>query len=110
MSLSRFIEKQFGIRTRGITNPVTTTVLTTKVEILKNNPDRLAYTVVNLTAYDVHVTFDREPTTTRGILISASGGSLTLTAIEDGELVGYELWGISTGTQSTIFTIVTEGE
>lgn len=110
MSLSKFIERIFQTKTRSITDPVTNTVATTVTQILKNNPDRLAYTIVNLTAYDVHVAFDREVSTTRGILISASGGSLSLRAEEDGELVGYELWGISTTGASTIFTIVTEGD
>lgn len=110
MALSRFVEDKFGMKTRSVTNPVTPTVATSKTLILKNNPDRLAYTVINLTGFALHVAFDREVSSTRGILIPPSGGSLTLTAEEDGELVGYELFGISTSSSSTIFTIVTEGE
>lgn len=98
------------MKTRSVTNPVTPTVATSKTLILKNNPDRLAYTIINLTGYSVYVAFDPEVSITRGILIAASGGSLTLTAEDDGELVGYELYAISKTAASTIFTIITEGE
>ena len=110
MSLGRYIEKEFGVKTRSYEDPLTSTVGTSVTKILNNNPDRLAFTVVNLTAYDVYVAFDRQVSLTRGILISASGGSLTLTAKEDGELVGYEVFAISRTAASTIFTVVTEGE
>lgn len=110
MSLTKYIEGKFGTKTRSQQDPVTNTVATTVTQILRNNPDRLSYTVINITAFDIHVAFDREVSTTRGILIAPSGGSLTLTAEEDGELVGYELFAISTANPSTIFTVVTEGE
>lgn len=110
MALSRFVENKFGMKTRSIQNPVTSTVATSVTKILRNNPDRLAYTIVNLTAYSVYVGFDSEVSTSRGILVPASGGTLTLSADEDGELVGYEVYAISSGSASTIFTVVTEGE
>lgn len=110
MALSRYIEDKFGIKTRSYSDPVTPTVATTVTQILKNNPDRLAYTIINLTAYSIYIAFDREVSTTRGILIPASGGSLSMSADEDGELVGYEVFAISATSTSTIYTVVTEGE
>ncbi len=110
MSLNRYIAKKFGTKTKSRQNPLTPTVATTVTQILRNNPDRLSYTIVNLTAFNLYCGFDREVSSTRGIFIPPSGGSLTLTAEEDGELVGYELFAISAGSPSTIFTISTEGE
>lgn len=110
MSLANYIEKEFGVKTRSFEDPVTSTVATTVTQILKNNPDRFTYTIVNLTAYAVYVAFDRQVSTSRGILITANGGSLTISAKEDGELVGYEVFAISNSSASTIFIVVTEGE
>ena len=110
MALSRFAEDKFGMKTRSVTDPVTPTVATSVTQVLKNNPDRLAWTLINLTAYSIYVAFDREVSTSRGILVPAAGGSLTLTAEEDGELVGYEVFAISKTASSTIFTVITEGE
>lgn len=110
MALSRFVERKFGVKTHSLSDPVTNIVATSVTQILKNNPDRLSYTIINLTAYSIYVGFDREVSTSRGILIPASGGSLTLSAEEDGELVGYEAFAISATSASTIYTIVTEGE
>lgn len=110
MSLSRYIEAKLGFKTRSVQNPVVTAVPTTVTMILKNNPDRVGYTIVNLGAKDLHVAFDNEVSTSRGILISAAGGSLTLSADEDGEICGYALYGISTDAQNNIYSIETEGE
>lgn len=110
MSLARYIEREFGVRTRSYENPVTSTVATTVTQILRNNPDRFSYTIINLDVNAVFIAFDKGVSLTRGILITANGGSLTLSAKEDGELVGYDVFAISDTAASEIFTIVTEGE
>lgn len=110
MSLTRYVEGKFGVKTRTKTNPLATSVLTTVTKVLQNNPDRLSYTVVNLGGTALYLAFDNEVSSTRGILLVASGGSLTLNAEDDGELVGYELYGISATSSNNIFVVITEGE
>lgn len=109
MSLSKFIEEKFGQKTRSYQNPEITEVETTVTRVLKNNPDRLAYTFINLGANSVYLAWDRQVADDRGILIASGGGSITLSADEDGELVGYELFGIADTANAACFVVVTEG-
>lgn len=110
MALHRYVEKKFGMATRAyaITDPVS--CLTTLTQILKNNPDRLGYLIVNLGATAMYVAWDREVGADHGVYIAPGGGSFALTADEDGELVGYELYGIAITSANDIFTMVTEAE
>lgn len=110
MSLARFIENKFGTKTRSIQNPEVTAVATTVTRLLKNNPDRLSYTFINLGANSVYLAWDREVSTSRGVLVASGGGSITLSADEDGEIVGYELYGIAATGACNCFLVVTEGE
>ena len=82
---------------------------TTATKVLNNNPDRLAWTLVNLDTVDeVFVAFDNEVSTSRGIKASAGGGSISLTVDEDGELVTREVVAIASPASASIFIVETE--
>jgi len=110
MALSRYVEKKLGMKTRAypIDDPVS--CLTTVTSILPNNPDRLAVLLVNLGATAMYVAWDREVGADHGVYVAPEGGSFALIADEDGELVGYELFGIAITNANDIFTMVTEAE
>lgn len=108
MALARYIRKKFGIGTRGVTNPVTASCGTSATTLLGNNPDRLGYLLVNLGTTAMHVAWDREVDEDHGVYVAPNGGSFGLIADEDGELVGYELFGKSKTSANDIFIIVTE--
>lgn len=110
MALSRYVEKKFGVATRSypITDPVECELEVT--QILKNNPDRLAVLLVNLGTTAMYVAWDQEVGADHGVYVAPGGGSFALTADEDGELVGYELYGIAITSANDIFTMVTEAE
>lgn len=63
--------------------------------ILKNNPDRVALVIVNLSANRGFIGFDRQVGPTLGIPVEASGGVVTMNIEEDGETVGYEIHAIN---------------
>ena len=107
-ALADYVKKKFGVHTRSypIADPVS--CLTTVTVILPNNPDRLGYTVVNLGATAMYVAWDRGVLASHGIYIAPNGGSFSLVADEDGELVGYELFGIAITGAVDIFAMVTE--
>ena len=110
MALNRFVEKKFGVATRAYPLAEPTECDVEVTVLLPNNPDRLAYTVVNLGATAMYVAWDRNVGADHGIYIAPGGGSFALVADEDGELVGYELLGISITDANDIFTMVTEAE
>lgn len=109
-ALSRYVEAKFGVKTMAVPNPVTASCGTTATVLLQNNPDRLAYTVVNLGATAMYVAWDRAVSATHGVYVAPNGGSVSFSAEEDGELVGYELLGVAITTPVDIFAIETEAE
>lgn len=95
-------------RSYPITDPVS--CLTTVTDLLKNNPDRLSFLLVNLGTTAMYVAWDRGVLATHGIYIAPNGGSFGLSADEDAELVGMALFGISITSANDIYCMVTEGE
>jgi len=105
MSVTEYVEKELGFKTRALENPVTNRVGTTPTLVLRNNPDRFQWLIVNLSAYNVYVAFTREVSSTRGVLVAASGGALAMHAREDGEAVTYEVYAISPDGIAAIYVI-----
>jgi len=87
--------RRLGFKTRLIVNPVTPTVGTTATEILRNNPDRVFWLIVNLSPNDGYAGWDREVSSSKGILIPANGGYASASIEEDGELVIYPVYAIN---------------
>jgi hypothetical protein len=76
-------------------------------QVLRQDANRLAVTIVNLSAATFYLSPDRVPSATHGIRVGPSGGILVLNWREDLHLVGYEWWGLSTVAASDIFIIET---
>jgi len=100
--------QKFGFKTRLVVNPVTDTILTTPTEILKNNPDRVYWLIVNLSAYDGYACWDREVSATKGILLPANGGYASASAQEDGELVIYPVYAVNLTAAGTWLIVEVE--
>lgn len=107
--LSDYIKKHFDVDTRYNPNPITTTVGTTPTELWRNNPDRITLLFINLGATSVYLNVDANVSSTNGIFLAAGGGSVILLAEEDGELVGFPWYGISSAN-CVIFSAEIEGK
>ncbi|MDH5199606.1 MAG: hypothetical protein OEW93_01860 [Candidatus Bathyarchaeota archaeon] len=108
MATPRLVAEMFKGPTRPITNPVTDTVQTTATMILKNNPDRLAVLIVNLSANRGYLGFDRQVGPTRGIPVEASGGLVTMNWKEDAELVIQEVHAVNSVAAGTWYIVEVE--
>jgi len=108
--LAEYVARKFGVKTRVTVNPVTASCAVTATVLLQNNPDRLAATVVNLGANVMYLAWDREVGTAHGIYVAPNGGAQMFIADEDGELVGYELFGIAPAGAVDVFVVEVEGE
>ena len=84
--------RKFGFKTTEVENPVTEDVSTSPTLILRNHPDRVAYTVVNMGDVRMYCAFDERVSADRGIVLDANGGSLSVNAYDDGMLVVREVW------------------
>ena len=108
-ALSEYVKRKFGVATRAIQDPVTVLCpFAASATILRNNPDRLGFIVVNLGATAMYVAWDSTVSATHGIYISPNGGTFSMLADEDGELVGWELYGTAITSDNDIFTVEVE--
>jgi len=105
VGVAQYVEKELGFLTRAIENPVTNVVGTSAVEILRANPDRFQWLIVNLSANTIYVAFDKDVSSSKGILLEPNGGFASMHAREDGEAVTYPVWAIATGADSAIYVI-----
>jgi len=99
---------KIGFPSRPIINPVTNTVATTPTLILRNNPDRIYWLIVNLSPYDGYVGWDSQVSATRGLLLPANGGYASVSIVEDGELTIMEVYAINLTASGTWMIVEVE--
>ena len=108
-ALSDYMQKKWGVRSRSIENPVTRTAAAGKTLILKNNPDRMMFVVINYDTALMRVAPSIDVAANWGIPLDPSGGFAAITADEDGELVGYEWYVYSAaGATNAVYVLETE--
>jgi len=105
MTLSELLTQQFKVKTRAIANPLVSAVGTSAVRVLSNNPNRLAWIIINLSTNSLYLAFDNTVSTSRGIYVGPNGGYATLVWDEDFDLVGWELYAVASGAGSNIYVV-----
>ena len=91
---------RFGGHT--VANENVVSVGTTRQTLLRNNPNRVSWAMINEGLNDVRVTFDPSISSTSGWLLSASGGIILSDWETDGDTVGYEIFGIAVGAPNNV--------
>jgi len=99
------IERELAVKTMPVVNPVTDTVQTTVTQILRNDPNRLLWLLINLSGFTFYFGFDREVSAARGIPVSPNGGFAQLTWREDSALVAYDVYAISPSGAAKIYLV-----
>lgn len=92
--LSQLAQRNYGRHTTTIEASIP--VGDTPTRIIKENPNRVGLMLHNASTQDVWLSSTPMVGLTYGILLSGNGGTLMLDSLEDGESVGYEMWGIVT--------------
>lgn len=106
MAASEYALKEFGFKTRAIENPVTASVGETPAVILRQNPDRIGWLIINLHAANtLYLGYGPDVSSSKGIIVAAAGGVVTSKISEDGEAVGYEVWAKGSASGTTIYVI-----
>ncbi len=97
---------------RGVAvTPRTATVVVlglTDTVILKNNPSRIAWLIVNFGLIDAFIQPLTVPVGGSGIRVAANGGAVTAQFDEDGEVVAYEWHSVSVINTVTTLTVIEE--
>ena len=110
MPLADLLMERFKVKTRAVENPAGITHLGVTAEIvLANNPNRLAFTIINLSANVVYVSLTSDVSATvgaeQGIRLDANGGSFTCIWDEDFQMTAWAWWGIATAHPSQIYVL-----
>lgn len=105
MRTADLIAKQFGVQTMININPLTASIGTTAAQLLSNNPNRLAFTIINLSSNNMYIAFDPTVSAAKGIFLTPNGGSATLTMMEDFESTCWEVWGVAGAAASAVYVI-----
>ena len=83
----------------------TVTVGTSFGEVIGSDPDRLGLLIVNLSANTVYVGINNDVSTTNGIRLGATGGSVSFNVTDDGMLLPRTWFGLATGAGSNIYVL-----
>ena len=98
-------EQRLGFATEAHVNPVTDTVATTATEILRNNPERLFWLIVNLSLNKGYIGWDPQVSSSRGVPIGPSGGFISASIEEDGELVIQPVYAVNENAEGTYYIV-----
>jgi hypothetical protein len=92
----------------GITSSEETEITagTTQSTIAPADPERVVLSIVNLSSGVAYVALSPAVSATRGIALAANGGSITITADDDGELVTRAWYALATLASSPLYRIV----
>jgi len=99
------IERELKARITEEVNPVTSTVGTSVTQILREDPNRIAVVIINLGTNSLYIGFDREVSSSRGILLSANGGSYTAFWKEDFTLCARAMYAIAPAGAVNVYVL-----
>jgi hypothetical protein len=96
---------RFGVDVAVNLDPITALIGTSSTNLLKNSPNRLAFTVINLGTGKVYLHPQSPASATSGIVLAAGGGSVTLVWDEDYDAVGMEWSAVADIVATPILTL-----
>lgn len=99
------VQERFHAPVSPVVNRTVTTVGITAARLLINDPDRLGFLVVNLSANDIYVGPFPDVSSTKGIRLGPSGGNVVAMWEEDFEMVAWEWFAIATVGASNVLTL-----
>jgi hypothetical protein len=105
---SAFSKAKFGERTAVNLNPVSATVGTTPTALLANNPDRLAWVIVNRDANPIGLAFSNVVNLTDQMILAGGGATMTMCVDDDGELVTFPVYAISAAGSAKVYVVEVE--
>ena len=103
-SVYQLIEARLGVNV-AFKLTGTTSVGTADVQLVENNPGRTNLTIVNLSSNTVYLAPMSVASSSSGILLTASGGSLAMNYNDDLVLPTLEWHAIASGSSSNVFVI-----
>lgn len=104
-TLDELILVQLGVRTTQRVNDQLSSVGTTAARAVIQDPNRVAFTLVNLSVNILYTGPFPNVSATRGFRLNPSGGLITVLYSEDFHLTGWEWFVIADAAASTLLTV-----
>ena len=105
VTIDTLLETELGTATRPNENPESSQMGTSEARILRNNPNRIQFILVNLSINAMYILPKSGVSATKGIRIPSGGGAVTVWWKEDADMVSYEWFGIASGAGSDYLLI-----
>ena len=106
MPLADLLRERFKVRTRAVENPSGIISLGVAAQIiLANNPNRLAWIVVNLSGNVIYLALSNQVAATHGIRLNANGGTASMVWDEDFQMTAWGIWGVASAPASELYTL-----
>lgn len=105
LTVRDLLRARLGTATNAVRNRAASSVGTTAADLLRNDPSRVSFQLVNLGAFTVFVTPLGEPSSTNGLRVEANGGALFVEWETDGEVVAWAWRGIAVGGTSALLIL-----
>ncbi len=107
--LAALLEEKLGTKATPFANPLNVASIgVAAVRVLPNNPNRFAWTFVNLSPNLIYLLNSNLVSATNGIQVGASGGNVTAIWEQDFELVSNEWWAVAAAAASNFLVISIE--
>lgn len=106
-SVRSLLERLYGTRFTPNENPVTTTVGTSATAIMRKNPSRVGFLVVNQSLNNVWIRPNFPASTVLGGRLDPNGGNASALWLYDGEVVSSEWFAIADGAGSSVYVLET---
>ena len=99
------IEDKYEVKTSIVENPVITAAGAAAAIVFRNNPNRIAMVLINLSANSVYLGFSNQVSATNGFYIDKSGGFVSFNCWDDFILPTHEMWIIAPAGASNIYSV-----
>lgn len=106
-SVIELIEDRFGVVTTSRDNAENTSIGVASLLIARQNPNRLALVVINLSPNNIFLRPRQDATTSIGIRLNANGGSVSITMEFDFLLPTFDWFAIASAAASSIYVLET---
>lgn len=105
LTVRDLLRARLGVPTSPQVNRAASSVGTTAATVLRNDPSRVSFVLVNLGAFVVFVVLRGEPSSTNGLRVEPNGGTLIVGWEDDGEMVAWEWRAVAVGGTSALLVL-----
>jgi hypothetical protein len=111
-SVRELLDAKYGVPLTTEENNEVSSVGVAAVRLVRQNPKRVGFLVVNLSLNNMYIRPARAASSSAGVRLDANGGNASVWFEQDGEVTGWEWFVVADGAASPVLvleTIITPG-